>query len=122
MQTNSLRAAIVASCIVFVAFAVRLLFVYFELRELFQPLVAAFLVVVVIGLWLLRPWAIAAARWCWGAILVLTVFGCLVNPVFWHEFPANAEPFGLALPAFYLVISCIGIACWRAFGPNVVRT
>ena len=113
MEINRLRAVVVASSVVFAALAVRLCFVYAELGEFFQPALVVLLGIEVAGLWLAKPWALSAARWCWGALLFLTVFGCLVNPLFWHEFPSNSEPFGLALPAFYFIVSVVGIACWR---------
>jgi len=113
MVFNRFRAAIVASSVVFAAVAARLCFVYTESGDLFQPALALLLGIDVIGLLLKKPWAVSAARWCWGALLFLAVFGCLVNPFFWHEFPSNSEPFGLTLPAFYLIVSFLGIACWR---------
>ena len=115
-------AAIVASSVCFLALAAQVVFSYTQMHEPVQPFVALFLGLESVFLWRLKPWALSTAVWCWGAIVLLLVFGCLANPFFWHEFPRNAEPFSWALPATYAVVSAIGLWCWYVLRSCVART
>jgi len=122
VASRRIKVAIAASAIAFVALAVQLGFAYSEMHEPFQPVLAVLLCLEAIFLWLAKPWAIATARWCWGAIIVLLIFGCVVNPFFWHDFPSNTGSLGLALPALYLLISISGFQCWRVLRSYGGRT
>jgi len=120
--TVSLRVAVVVSAVSFLGLAMQLIFAYSQMHYLFQPLLAAFLCVEVGCLWLFKRWAVLTAVWCWGSTIVLLVFGALVNPLFWHEFPQNSQPLCWVLPSVFFVFTIVGFWAWRVLRTHAMRT
>jgi len=82
-ESVSLRYVVVISCAAFVALAVQLFFAFTQARGFFQPVLAPLLLVESYFLWQLHSRALVIARWLWALVVVLLVFGCLLNPFFW---------------------------------------
>jgi hypothetical protein len=117
----NLRYAVALSCLVFVALAAQLGFAFAEMREPIQPMLAALLCIEAFFLWLMRVRALIIARWLWGVIIVLLVFGGLVNPFFWRDLQRSGQWW---LPVIYLVLCVVGAWCWntiRCHSPSSVH-